>query len=54
MTLAPSYSVAESIINGKLAQVYVEQRLFSKVYLFALENRSHGATILQYLKTHLV
>ncbi len=54
MTLAPSYSVAESITNGKLAQVYVEQAAIQQS-LFICSRKSDliEQPFMQFLKTHL-
>ncbi|MCS1391774.1 LysR family transcriptional regulator [Lysinibacillus boronitolerans] len=54
MTLAPSSSVAESIINGKLAQVYVEQAAIQQsLFICSRKTELMEQPFLQYLKMHL-
>ena len=53
MTLAPSYSVDESIANGKLAQVYVEQAAIQQSLFICSRKPISWSNHFAILKTHL-
>ncbi|MFJ7732588.1 LysR substrate-binding domain-containing protein [Lysinibacillus sp. NPDC097231] len=54
MTLAPSYSVIESIANGKLARVYVEQAdIQQSLFICTRKSDIVEHPFIQYLKVHL-
>ena len=54
MTLAPSYSVTESIANGKLARVYVEQAdIQQSLFICTRKSDIEEHPFIQYLKDHL-
>ncbi|MFJ8518089.1 LysR family transcriptional regulator [Lysinibacillus xylanilyticus] len=54
MTLAPSYSVTESITNGKLARVYVEQAdIQQSLFICTRKSDLEEHPFIQYLKNHL-
>jgi len=54
MTLAASYSVAESITNGKLAQVYVEQAIIQQsLFICTRKSDIEEQPFIQYLKENL-
>ncbi|MFJ7979460.1 LysR family transcriptional regulator [Lysinibacillus xylanilyticus] len=54
MTLAPSYSVTESITNGKLARVYVEQAdIQQSLFICTRKSDFEEHPFIQYLKNHL-
>ncbi|MFJ7913806.1 MULTISPECIES: LysR family transcriptional regulator [unclassified Lysinibacillus] len=54
MTLAPSYSVTESIANEKLARVYVEQAdIQQSLFICTRKSDIEEHPFIQYLKDHL-
>jgi len=54
MTLAPSYSVTESLSNGKLARVYVEQTdIQQSLFICTRKSDIDEYPFIQFLKTHL-
>jgi len=54
MTIAPSYSVTESISNGKLARVYIERaNIQQSLFICTRKSDIEGHPFIQYLKENL-